>query len=289
VPGISDNEAPSGPIGGDAAPEVIDEIRSLHSRMDDLHRLVAQRLEAEGMHAGAWLHQAAGVVQHPTLPAWRRKTEGELRWPVTVTLFAVAALQVLVPDKLVPVRPPWVLPAAEGTLMLVLIAANPRRMNRQSRFMRTLGLVLGALLTLANGWSLARLAIGITQGRLGQDAGQLLITGAIIWLTNVTVFALWYWEFDRGGPVARALNLGNRRPDFQFPQMVSPPEMVSPDWEPIFVDYLYLAFTNATAFSPTDVMPMSRWAKAAMTLQSAISIITLALVISRAVNIFPST
>jgi hypothetical protein len=104
----------------------------------------------------------------------------------------------------------------------------------------------------------------------------------------VTVFALWYWEFDRGGPVARALNAGNRLPDFQFPQMVSPPEMVSPDWEPIFFDYLYLAFTNATAFSPTDVMPMSRWAKAAMTLETVISIITLALVISRAVNIFPS-
>ena len=69
------------------------------------------------------------------------------------------------------------------------------------------------------------------------------------------VFGLWYWEFDRGGPVARALNLKNRYPDFQFVQMVSPPEMVPPDWEPFFLDYLYLAFTNAAAFSPTDVMP----------------------------------
>jgi hypothetical protein len=276
-------------MGGDASPEVIHEIRSLHSRMDELHHLVAQRLESEGMHAGAWLHQAAGAVQHPTLPAWRRKTEGELRWPVTVTLFGAAVLQVAVPDRLVLVRPSWVLPAAEGALMIVLIVANPQRINRQSRFMRTLSLFLGMLLTLANGWSVGRLAVGITKGSLGQDAGQLLITGAVIWLTNVAVFALWYWEFDRGGPAARALNLGNKLPDFQFPQMVSPPEMVPKDWEPIFVDYLYLAFTNATAFSPTDVMPMSRWAKAAMTLQSVISIITLALVISRAVNIFPST
>jgi hypothetical protein len=259
----------------DAAPEVIDGIRSLHSRMDELHRLIEQRLGAEGM--------------HPTLPAWRRETQGELRWPVTVTLFAAAALQAFVPDRLVLVRPSWVLPAAEGALMIVLITANPRRINRQSRFMRSLSLVLGMLLTLANGWSVGRLAVGITRGSLGQDAGQLLITGAVIWLTNVAVFALWYWEFDRGGPAARALNLGNKLPDFQFPQMVSPPEMVSPDWEPIFVDYLYLAFTNATAFSPTDVLPMSRWAKAAMTLQSVISIITLALVISRAVNIFPGT
>jgi hypothetical protein len=273
----------------DAAPEVIDAIRSLHSRIDELHRLVEQRLEAEGMQAGTWLHEASGVVPHPTLPAWRRETQGELRWPVTVTLFAAAALQAFVPDRLVLVRPSWVLPAAEGALMIVLITANPRRINRQSRFMRSLSLVLGMLLTLANGWSVGRLAVGITRGSLGQDAGQLLITGAVIWLTNVAVFALWYWEFDRGGPAARALNLGNKLPDFQFPQMVSPPEMVSPDWEPIFVDYLYLAFTNATAFSPTDVLPMSRWAKAAMTLQSVISIITLALVISRAVNIFPGT
>ena len=289
MPGISDGEAQPAPQGEPAAPEVIEGIQSLHHRMDELHHLVTQRLSAEGVQAGEWLHDHAGVVyRRPALPAWRRKTQGELRWPVTATLFTVAALQVLVPGKLVPVKPTWVLPAAEGALMLLLIAANPRRMNRQSRFMRSLSLSLGVLLTLANGYSLARLAIGITQGRLGQDASQLLITGAIIWITNVTVFALWYWEFDRGGPVARALNLGNRLPDFQFPQMVSPPEMVSPDWEPIFVDYLYLAFTNATAFSPTDVMPMSRWAKAAMTLETVISIITLALVISRAVNIFPT-
>ncbi len=105
----------------------------------------------------------------------------------------------------------------------------------------------------------------------------------------MVVFGLWYWEFDRGGPVARALNIGNRYPDFQFPQMVSPPEMVPPDWEPAFLDYLYLAFTNAAAFSPTDVMPMSRWAKVAMTVQSLISIVTVALVVSRAVNILPGS
>ena len=258
----------------DAAPEVIDGIRSLHSRMDELHRLIEQRLGAEGM--------------RPTLPAWRRETQGELRWPVTVTLFAAAALQAFVPDRLVLVRPSWVLPAAEGALMIVLITANPRRINRQSRFMRSLSLVLGMLLTLANGWSVARLAVGITQGTMGRTPGQLLITGAVIWLTNVVVYGLWYWEFDRGGPVARALNIGHRYPDFQFPQMVSPPEMVPPDWEPAFLDYLYLSFTNASAFSPTDVMPMSRWAKVAMTVQALISIVTVALVVSRAVNIFPT-
>jgi hypothetical protein len=133
----------------------------------------------------------------------------------------------------------------------------------------------------------ARLAVDIVQGNMGQTAGSLLITGGAIWLTNVVVFGLWYWDFDRGGPVARALNTTKRYPDFQFVQMVSPPEMVPPDWEPAFVDYLYLAFTNAAAFSPTDVMPLSRWAKIAMTVQSVISIVTVGLVVSRAINILP--
>ena len=121
------------------------------------------------------------------------------------------------------------------------------------------------------------------QGTEGNNAGPLLITGGAIWLTNVIVFALWYWEFDRGGPVARA-QADRMYPDFQFVQMVSP-GLASPDWEPAFSDYLYLSFTNATAFSPTDVMPMSRWAKMAMMVQAAISIVTVALVVARAVNI----
>jgi uncharacterized membrane protein len=284
---MSDNEARSAPQD-DAAPEVIDGIRSLHGRIDELHRLVAQRLEAEGVQAGEWLHGHAGVIhQRPTLPAWRRKTRGELRWPVALTTAAGVALQVAVPDKLVLVSPKWIFPAVQGALLIVLISANPHRIDRQSMVMRSLSLVLAAMLSLANGWSVARLAVGITQGTMGQKAGQLLITGGVIWLTNVVAFALWYWEFDRGGPGARALNLKNRYPDFQFPQMTSP-DMAPPDWEPAFVDYLYLAFTNATAFSPTDVMPLSRWAKVAMTVQTIISIVTVALVVSRAVNILPT-
>ncbi|MGH3422689.1 MAG: hypothetical protein ACRDOD_24200, partial [Streptosporangiaceae bacterium] len=215
---MSDDEARSAPLAGDeAAPEVIDGIRTLHSRIDDLHRLVAQRLETEGVHAGEWLHEASGVVhQRPGLPAWRRRTAGELRWPVAITTALAIGLQVAIPDKLVLVSPSWILPVAQGALLVILVMANPQRIDRQSTVMRSLSLVLGALLTLANGLSVARLAIGITSGHLGQNAGQLLITGGVIWLTNVVVFGLWYWEFDRGGPVARALNLGNRYPDFQF-------------------------------------------------------------------------
>jgi uncharacterized membrane protein len=274
------------PRPGPATTEVLDEIRSLHKRMDDLHRLVAQRLATEGMSADDWLHDRAAALGR--VPAWRRRTEGELRLPVTVTTAAAIALEMAVPRQLVLVRPTWILPAVQGALLITLFLVNPRRINRESRVLRGLSLTLAALLSLANGWSVVRLAIGITHGGMGQVGSGLLVNGALIWLTNVVVFCLWYWEYDRGGPVARALNLKNRLPDFQFPQMVSPPTMVAPDWEPAFLDYLYLAFTNATAFSPTDVMPMSRWAKAMMTGQAVISLLTGALIVARAVNILPS-
>jgi len=164
------------------------------------------------------------------------------------------------------------------------VVANPRRINRESRLLRSLGLTLAALLSLANGYSVVRLATDIVDGTKIGTPRALLITGAAIWLTNVVVFALWYWEFDRGGPVARALAT-KPYPDFLFAQMTSPRELVPANWEPAFADYLYLAFTNAAAFSPTDVLPLSRWAKMAMTVQSAISIVTIALVVARAVNI----
>ena len=193
------------------------------------------------------------------------------------------ALQFPLPDRLVLLRPAWLLPALEGLLLLGLVMANPRRINRESRAIRLLSLTLAALLSLANAWSVARLVTGLVHGTEGNTAGPLLVTGGAIWLTNVIVFGLWYWEFDRGGPVARA-NATRMYPDFLFVQMTSP-NLAPPGWEPAFGDYLYLSFTNATAFSPTDVMPLSRWAKMGMTTQATVSIVTVALVVARAVNI----
>jgi uncharacterized membrane protein len=141
-----------------------------------------------------------------------------------------------------------------------------------------------ALISLGNAVSAILLVRHLINGSAGNSAGALLATGVAIWGTNVIAFALWYWELDRGGPAARAKG-GNAHPDFLFTQMTVP-EVAPPNWEPTFLDYLYLSFTNATAFSPTDVMPLSRWAKMMMLCQSAISIVAIALVISRAVNIF---
>lgn len=273
--------------GGAAPPDsghAGEESRSLHGRLDDLERAVAQRLETEGKREAGWLHQHADVRHQ--LPAWRRKTAGEPRWTAAIVIAIGIALQIAVPDRLLLLRPAWAAPAVQGVLLAALVVANPHRINRKSRLLRTLSLILAATLSLVNGWSVALLAIGVTDGSLGKTSAKtLLVTGSAIWLTNVIAFALWYWEFDRGGPVARALGT-HPYPDFQFPQMTAP-DMAPPHWEPAFADYLYVAFTNAAAFSPTDVMPMSRWAKMLMTAQSILSIVTVALVVARAVNILP--
>jgi hypothetical protein len=215
-------------------------------------------------------------------PAWRRATRGEPRWAVTAVILVAIALQLMLPHRLI-LRPYWALPALELVLLAGLIAANPRQVEPRTRWLRWLGLALIGVISLANGWAAVRLVAGLVNGTEGTDAVPLLLTGGGIWLTNVIVFALWYWEWDRGGPLARARG-HHQFPDFLFVQMQSP-EVASPDWEPAFLDYLYLSFTNSTAFSPTDVMPLSRWAKMLMMLQSSVSLVTVVLVVARAVNI----
>jgi len=223
-------------------------------------------------------------VGREAVPAWRRVTQGEPRWQVSLAIAAAIALQLVVPSRLLP-QPSWLYPTLDGLLAAGLIIANPRRINRSSRLLRYASLALIALISLVNVWSAERLIADIItrSNTVATHAPTLLLDGGSIWLTNVIAFALWYWELDRGGPVARALAI-KQYPDFQFVQMVSP-ELAPPGWEPMFADYFYLSFTNASAFSPTDVMPMSRWAKMLMLIQSAASLLTVALVIARAVNI----
>ena len=216
------------------------------------------------------------------LPAWRRATAGEPRWPMALAVAGAIALQLAVPARL-SLPPHWLLPALGGVLLVGLLVTNPGRIHRHNRLMRGTGLLLIAVVSVANIVSVARLVVGLVYGREGTDAAGLLTTGAAVYLTNVIVFALWYWELDRGGPAARAQGEGPY-PAFMFPQMANP-QLAPPDWEPAFPDYLYLSFTNATAFSPTDVMPLARWAKLAMLLQSAVALVTVVLVVARAVNI----
>ncbi|WP_228535834.1 hypothetical protein [Nocardia sp. BSTN01] len=216
------------------------------------------------------------------IPAWKRRTAGESRWAATAAMVGIIVLQLLLPHHF-QLRPIWLLPLLEVLLLIVLVVSSPVRLNREEIWLRWCGLAMSALLGIATAWSVFRLVAGLIDGTLSNDPPVLLGSGAAIWLTNVTVFALWYWEFDRGGPAARA-HAREPLPDFLFVQMQNR-DLAPADWEPEFLDYLYLSFTNATAFSPTDVMPMTRWAKTLMMAESALSLITAALVIARAVNV----
>ena len=154
--------------------------------------------------------------------------------------------------------------------------------RRYRRIIRMLAIVLTALITVMNFGALLDLIHALLGGKAG--IGQSLLLDAInLWVTNIIAFALWFWNIDRGGPALRGLS-NNPRPDFLFPQysLARPAEG---DWVPGFVDYVFLAFTNATAFSPTDTLPLSRRAKLLMMVQAAISLLVVALVAARAVNI----
>lgn len=214
-------------------------------------------------------------------PAWRRPTAGEQRWTAaTATALAIGLQLLLPPDMTLQAR--YVLPGVEFALLLVLFASDPARMSRESAWLRALGLSLSGLVGVSNGIAVVLLVDSLAHGR-ETNALELLRSGGEVWLINMLAFALFYWELDRGGPAARAAARKDR-PDFLFPQMQSP-DMADPDWEPHFVDYLYLAFTNSTAFSPTDVLPLLRWAKLLMMLQAGISVVIVAFVVARAVNV----
>ena len=192
-------------------------------------------------------------------------------------------LQLALPDKFV-LRPRSAAPSLEAAMCLVLAIRNPGRLETERPLLRRLSLLLVGVLAVTNAVSTALLVHVIVTG-VKVSAIKILASGAGIWLTNVIAFALWYWEFDRGGPVARAAG-GRGRADFLFPQMTDP--RLDPHRNATFIDYLYVSFTNSTAFSPTDTMPLTRWAKLLMLSQSLISLVTVGLVAARAVNVLPA-
>ena len=221
-------------------------------------------------------------VHHlPTPPHWHREHAGELRWPVSAVVLIVIVLQLLLPHSLALKTQPLIC-AIEGALLVALIAMNPKRIHIHTSQRWWMGIALNLVMSLSNVASVVLLIRELLHGGIS-DAASLLGSGGSIWLTNVVVFGLWYWELDREGPGARA-EARDPYPDFIFPQM-SDPAYAPEDWHPNFFDYLYTSFTNASAFSPTDVMPLTRWAKFLMLIQSTTSLVTVGLVIARAVNI----
>jgi len=217
----------------------------------------------------------------PNLPHWHRPHPGEHRWPVSFVVAIVIVLQYLLPKTLSLKSQPEIC-ILEALLTVLLFAISPGRISKHRKSTWWTGVALTGVMTASNIASAVHLLQKLIDGTIKSPA-NLLAFGGSIWLTNIVVFSLWYWEFDRGGPGARAEAL-DPYPDFLFPQMTT--EGYAPEsWSPAYFDYLYTSFTNASAFSPTDVLPLTRWAKMLMMIQSATSLITVGLVIARAVNI----
>jgi hypothetical protein len=216
-----------------------------------------------------------------SLLAWLNRLDPY--WGAQLVLLAAILLDISLSRKVAVFRPAWVLPALEGIAVIALALASPHPRLRHNPLRRHLSLIMIGIVSLANSISLVLLCVGLL--RHNTDNGrQLLGSGLVLWATNVLLFGVWYWLLDRGGPVARAETHCPNYPDFLFVQM-SQPDYAPRDWKPKLVDYLYTSFTNATAFSPTDTMPLTPTAKWMMAAQSLTALVTVGLVVARAVNI----
>jgi hypothetical protein len=211
---------------------------------------------------------------------------GESRWPPALVVLGFMAVNIAVrvwlPQEGV-LRVPWLLPTLEGGLVVVLLTSNPSSAQERMR-LRRFGLVLVGLLVAGSLAATARLIDDLIEGTGNTNhPADLLASGGLVWLGNNLTFALLYWLMDGGGPIARSRLTVPL--DFAFTQQMSP-ELAPPGWRPVFLDYLHLGFTNATAFSPTDVMPLTHRAKFAMLVQSTIALALFGHVVARAVNAF---
>ena len=207
--------------------------------------------------------------------------------PAAALVVGVFGLFWLLPAHFKPVPATLVL-ALDVALILLLVVFVPHRHALVERWQRIVVMLVMAGITLTNGYGLLRLLQTLLTRNEVLTGRELILSAAVIWLTNVIVFGLWYWELDGGGPSARAAShdepSADDYPDFQFPQMENP-RLAPPHWRPRLLDYVYFSFSNGTAFSPADVMPLSHWAKVLMMVQSGTSLLLVVLVTARAVNV----
>jgi hypothetical protein len=222
------------------------------------------------------------------LPGWLQPGNPESRWPVLVALIVAILMQRVIPVRYT-VVPRWPLITMEALLVVILLIINPVRLTRSTKVGAVASVLLLAAITIDNSASAVVLDYNIVTGKVSNNPAVLLGSGAAVFITNIIVFGVWYWEMDLGGPFTRAAPLDERNPkrrypDFLFPQMDV--RHVAPDqWEPRFLDYLYVSITNVMAFSPTDTMPLTQRAKAMMSVQALVAVSTIALVFARAVNV----
>jgi hypothetical protein len=219
-----------------------------------------------------------GDAAHPVVPE-----DPEPRWPALVAVLAAGGLYAALPAYL-SLGPRWLAPVVAVALAVPTVVAHQRGYHRLNV---VLGHVISAVLTALMLGSVALLVTALPERK--EAPKDLLRSAAALWATNVLVFALWYWRLDAGGPHQRELKAGHETGAFLFPQMtLEGPAGCEPDgrpWSPRFIDYVFLAFTTSTAFSPTDVPVLGRWAKVLMMTQAMISLTIIALLIGRGVNI----
>jgi hypothetical protein len=212
---------------------------------------------------------------------------GESRWPPAAALVVyigfTVAVRIWLPGESA-VHVAWLVPALEAALLVALVAGDPVRLARRTPWVRRIAMTIVLVLVAAALWATALLVYDLVKGHgVSQSASKLLVSGGLVWLGNNLSFGMLYWLMDSGGPLAR---MRDPMPvDFAFTQHMSP-ELAPPGWRPVFLDYLHLGFTNATAFSPTDVMPLTLRAKYAMLIQSTTALALFGLVVARAVNAF---
>ena len=218
--------------------------------------------------------------------------DGEVRFPAAAAIVIAVALYTLLPERLI-LGPRLVVPLLELVLLAAALAANPRRMTRQNRALRLLSLALVGLIAASNTVALVLLVDQLITASNAQ-AAPLLLAALQVWLTNIIVFGLLFWELDRGGPVTRRRAPRDQVPpaDFRFSQdenhdaigEVAVGSSKSSGWMPGFVDYLYVSTTNSTAFSPTDTMPLTPRTKLLMAYEATSALVVSLLVVARAVG-----
>jgi uncharacterized membrane protein len=262
----------------------MDAARALIAEADAAGRAPAAA-QAEGSVRDWWARRRESAPRRPVskVAVVRTGIGAEKPWPLFGALAVAIAVPLLLPSRF-SVGPNWIVPAIVAVLLVGIVVADRARNNRRAAVVRVLSLALVAVLVAAAAGITARLIVDLVEGGPEtNNATDLLSVGFGVWLYTILAFAFLYWVLDGGGPDGR-LWTPPEYPNLAFPEQLNP-VCAAPGWRPQFFDYLYLGFTNATAFSPTDVMPLARWAKAAMTVQAAASLAILGLVIARAVNI----
>jgi uncharacterized membrane protein len=217
------------------------------------------------------------------MPDPSHQYDSEPRWPAVIAILAVGGLYLALPDSLT-FGPNWLFPSL---VLALLIPTNISYHTGRHHLNAILGFAVDGVLTVGLIISVTLLVDALPAGK--EAPQQLLLSAASLWTTNILVFALWYWRLDAGGPYQRDKRPGHSEGAFLFPQMTMSKEALreagQQDWSPNFIDYLFLAFNTSTAFSPTDVLVLARWAKVLMMLQSLLSLLIIALLAARAVNI----